>query len=48
MFLQNHLSCKKNLVDNVITTSENNIYVISGVIALESRTKVIFDLGGDK
>lgn len=34
--------------DNVITKSGNVIYVISGVIALENGTKVVFDLGKKK
>jgi hypothetical protein len=34
--------------DNVITKSGDVIYVISGVIALENGTKVVFDLGKKK
>jgi hypothetical protein len=39
--------CKAQKIhtDNVITESGNAIYVISGVIALENGTRVVFDLG---
>ena len=42
--------CKAQKIhtDNVITVSGNDTYVISGVIALENGTRVVFDLGKKK
>jgi hypothetical protein len=48
LWSQKGCKAQKIHTDNVIMKSGNDIYVISGVIALESGTRVVFDLGGNK